>query len=236
MDTNGNPEVLPKSTNGRIGAILKSSWWKLINSALFVALITIGISTCQKAKDAKVAAGNANEQIVGLKAEVTNSVQQIMALKAEIRNSIQNDIKIVNQSVTRVEKEIANVKEAVHSIYEMVERETFQKEDENVRIKLVKLSDNLNAVLIRLSRIPEVNSIRITNQEGINVPLTTMRPARNIVGIQIRKIPELFANEKWFYEVSYIPDFSADKPLYSLDDITVVKLNEGRFRLVYKED
>jgi hypothetical protein len=225
MDTNDDPEVLPQSTNSRINAILISPWWKIINSALVLALITIGISTCQKARDAKVASGNVKEQIVGLKAEFTNSIQQITDLKAEFRNSIQSDIKIVNQSVTRVEKEIANVKEAVHNIYEMVERETFHKEDENVRIKLVNLS-----------RIPEVNSIRITNQQGINVPFSTMRPVRNIVGIQIRKIPELFANEKWFYEVSYIPDFSADEPLYSLDGMTVVKVSEGKFRLLYKEE
>jgi uncharacterized protein YfkK (UPF0435 family) len=236
MDANDNVEVLPQSTKSRINAMLVSPCWKIVNSGLVVALITIGISTCHKAEDAKVAADDANEQIVDLKAEVTNSIQQIMDLRAEVKNSIQNDIKIVNQSVTRVEKEIANVKEAVHDIYEMVERETFHKEDENVRIKLVKLSDKLNGVLIRLSRIPEVNSIRITNQQGISVPSTTMRPARNVVGIQISQIAKLFANEESFYEVSYIPDFSANRPLYSLDDITIVNIDEGRFRLVYKEE
>ena len=223
MDTKDNQEVLPQSTADRLKEILSSPWWKFLNSALVVAVIAIGISTCQKAKDAEASADDANEQIIGL--------------KAEVRNSIQNDIKIVNQSVTRVEKEIANIKEAVHNIFEMVERETFFEEDENVRIKLVKLSDDFHAALMRLSKIPEVNSIRITNRRGINVPLTTMRPQRNIVGVQLGgEITKLFSTEKWFYEVSYIPDFSEDKPLYSLDDITVVKIDKNEFRLVFKEE
>lgn len=234
MDTNDEQEALPKSFNGRINAILTSPWWKFINSALVLTIIGIGISTCQKAKDAKFAADSVNKQIVDLKTEVSNSIQQIVDLKTEVRNSIKNDIKIVNQSVTRVEKEIANIKEAVHNIYEMVENETFKTEDENVRIKLLKFSDNFYTILIRLYRIPEVNSIRIINQQGLIIPLSAMLLTRNIVGIRTNKITKLFDTERSYFQVSYIPDFSADEPLLSLNDITVEKIDEKRFNVLMR--
>lgn len=199
----------------KIGKILKSPYWQLMNSAVIIVLLSTVISTCQKTKELDIAINNSNSVAV----------------------SNQNEVKVINQSVTKVQKEIANITEAIHQHYSEVITEVFHQQDKDVKIKLISIPDHErdSALFLMLNRIPEPNSIRITTDRGTSVPLTTLRTSRNVIMVQISGLSKLLPSPSNYFEVSYTPNFFAKGSLFSLEDIEMSKVAYGRFGFKLRE-
>ncbi len=199
-----------------ISKMLKSPWWQLINSAIIIFLLTTILKTCQKTKDLEVAINNSN----------TLSVEN------------KNEVKIINQSVTKVEKEIANINETIHQFISAIINEVFRKDDENIKIKLIPFTELENksaSLFFMLNKIPQPKSIKIITNKGVVVPYTTLRTNKNIIMVNISGLSTLFPDNKDYYEVSYIPDFFEKKPLLSLEDIEIEKVDKGIYEFKLKE-
>ncbi len=199
-----------------ISKMLKSPWWQLINSAIIIFLLTTILKTCQKTKDLEVAINNSN----------TLSVEN------------KNEVKIINQSVTKVEKEIANINETIHQFISAIINEVFRKDDENIKIKLIPIPELENksaSLFFMLNKIPQPKSIKIITNKGVVVPYTTLRTNKNIIMVNISGLSTLFPDNKDYYEVSYIPDFFEKKPLLSLEDIEIEKVDKGIYEFKLKE-
>jgi hypothetical protein len=195
---------------------LRSPWWQVLNSGLIILFLTTLISTCQKTKELEIAVRNSNT----------------------LRVSNQNQVKIINQSITKVEKEIANIREAIHEYYNEIVTEVFRQQDRGNKMKLIPIpgQEGQSALFFMLNKIPEPNSIRIITHRGTSVPLTTLRISRNIVMVQISGLSELFPGSSDYVEVSYTPNFFAIRPLFTLEDIEMIKVTEGRFDFKLKEN
>jgi len=194
---------------------LKSPWWKFANSALIVLCLTTLVSMYQTTKNLEIAVDTSNS--VGI--------------------SNKNEVKIINQSITKVETEIANIREAIHQHYNEVVTEVFRQEDKDDKIKIVPIPDQQgqSALFFMLGKIPEEKSIRIITQTGTSVPFTTLTRSRNIVMVQVNGLSELLPKASDYIEVSYTPNFFASGPLFSLQGMEITKRGEGKFDFKLKE-
>ena len=213
---------------------LKSPIWKIVNSALFVFILTTCISTCRKTDQLKLSIESSNTQISDLKVAINNSISQTSQLA--IANK--NQVNIVNQSITKVEKEIANIKEVIHQLYGSFKKEVMSPQDENVKIKLIPIPTQAgdSALFFKLERTPKPNSIKIVNRNGTVVPFTTLKTSRNVLMVQISGLTKLFPNKDHYYEISYMPDFIDSRPLYTLEDIEMIKMSDKRYEFQLKEN
>ena len=200
----------------KLKTCLESPLWKLVNSAFIIFLLTTSMSTCHKTKEMAIDINNSN------KLAITNK----------------NEVKVVIQSITKVEKEIANIKEAIHQHYSAIITEVFHKQDENVKIQLIPIPNHEGAAALffKLNHIPEQNSIKIVTSKGVVVPLTTLHITRNIIMVQISGLTKLFSDSSDYYEVVYTPNFFENAPLFTLEEISMNKVSEGRFGFKLKEN
>jgi len=226
----GKPCTVSK---GKIASFIESPWWKLINSALFVGVITVSLSTCHNIGQLSVDVENSNQQLVTLETKVLNAVSQVN----ESTISNENKVEIVNQTITKVEKEIGDIKQALHQHYGLVEKETFRKTDEDIRIKLIPIPTDPGVALLffKLAQIPEANSVTITTDRGANIPFSVQQVDRNIVRVLRSGSPKLFRKPNAFYEVSYIPDFFNTMALLSLEGMVMNQGTDDRYEFRFKE-
>lgn len=198
----------------KLEKLSESMWWKFVNSAFIIFLLTTSISTCHKTNKIATDINNSN--------------------KLAVENK--NEVKVVNQSITKVEKEIANIKEAIHQHYNSIITEVFHKKDENIKVKLIPIPDQESdaALFFKLNQIPEPNSIKIVTKRGVIIPLTTLRTKRNIIMVQINGMTKLFSDAEDYFEILYIPNFFDKTKLFTLDEIRMNKVSEGKFNFKLK--
>jgi len=144
-------------------------------------------------------------QVLGLK----QKIQPIIEMKPQIVNVINN--------ITKVEKEIANIREAIHQEYAAFKIEQFGKKDLEKTIAIypnpIKIEQSV--IFFELQSIPEENSIQITDELGMSAPMITFTVLSNIICLRRYGKPDSFLkDENKYYVVKYITDAISNKKMY----------------------
>lgn len=165
-------------------------------------------------------------QVQGLE----QKIQPVIEMKPQIIN--------VNNNITRVEKEIANLQEMLKQEDALKEVETFTKKDLNVRFKKIYLPEKIKGetegvLLFELKKIPFKNSVNITSQnlEFISqgaIPSSAITINRNIVGIYCRNILQLvLTGDTDVLDITYLPDNKTEEPLWQVQGASCASANSG---------
>ena len=179
--------------------------WKFINSALVIFVLTQVVQNSRRNMDLVT---NTQE----LKVDVENALKLTNQLSIENKN----EVKIINQNVTKVEKEIANLRETIEQFYDDSKGEVFVQKDKGIKVKVFELEE-ISVVYFELQHIPIENSIEITTEYMALSP-ATYKSFHNIVSMRTRgKASSILESERSFFYIRYHRNFSNEKPLLSLE-------------------
>ncbi len=170
---------------------------------------------------------NTNREMDGLKINMT----QALSLNQNISNTV--------NLVTKVEKEIANIKEAIHQQYASFNTELFWRIDLGKRIAIYKNPKNPeknSVIFIELPKIPEKNSIQIADNTGSYAPPSSYEVTSNIIAIgKGGMTPDAFLkNNNEYYAVKYIPDTISSDKMLTIKDLQLTLNEDGNLRYSYK--
>lgn len=151
-------------------------------------------------------------------------IQQSLTLKQQISTTVNN--------IMKVEKEIANIKEAIHQHYSAFKTELFKKEDLGKKMMVFPNPANPNnssLIYFELEDIPENNSVIVSCQTGV-APSSVYDVNANIITLKhdVRE-KNFMKDNNAFYEIKYVPTFTVNKNLYSVKDMKFQPLEEGEF-------
>jgi len=150
---------------------------------------------------------------------VNDKLQPVLELKPVINNVINN--------ITKVEKEVANLKEVVKQQYGLWESETFGRRHLETKVRKVNRpatapETNASFVFIELNKVPLANSLLVSNERGVSSP-GTIRSERNIVLIKyLGMFDGVLDYDTDFINVRYIPDWENHEQPYSLKGATLL--------------
>lgn len=157
---------------------------------------------------------NFTEQIDGIKsdlAKVKLNITQAIDLKQEVSQTV--------NVITKVEKEIANIKETIQQIYNQTTRELFLEKDLDSTVKVFDQNGKKRIVYFQLNNIPIHNSVEITHQNGAFSP-ATFSIFHNIVALRtLKKLDRIFKNDIDFYYIKYYRDHLSEESLLTLKDM-----------------
>lgn len=160
--------------------------------------------------------------------DLTLKVQQSMQLNQTINTTVQN--------VTKIEKEIANIKETIHEHYAHYRKEFFNKEKLSkgvVAFPNPVNPDRASIVFFELDNVPESNSIILSNQYG-TAPSSTVKVFANIVTLyQEKKSVDVLQGEGEFYDIRYMPDFSYKGELYTVQNTNFKSLENKNWEALH---
>jgi hypothetical protein len=138
---------------------------------------------------------------------LAKKIQPVIEMKPQIVNVINN--------ITKVEKEIANIREAIHQQYAAFKTEIFRKADLGNRITIYTFpgKPETSMVLFELEAIPVENSIQIGDNYGFSMAASTFFVKLNIIFLNVgeMKPADFLKNDKEVYNVKYIPDTTSNE-------------------------
>jgi hypothetical protein len=169
--------------------------------------------------------------VIGVIVSIGMLFAQVWSLGKRIQPVIEMKPQIVNviNNITKVEKEIANIKEVIHQQYAAFKTEDFRKADLGKRIAIYPnpLSPEDSVIFFELQYIPVENSIQIVNSYGVSAPAITYELMSNIILLRVRDIkPDNFMkDDKEVYAIKYIPDTMSNKRMDTIKELKIDKVN-----------
>jgi uncharacterized protein (UPF0335 family) len=135
-------------------------------------------------------------------------MNQVLALKQDISQTV--------NLITKVEKEIADIKETIKQFYSYFKGELFSKEDIDKRVKIFH-SGKFTVIYFQLETIPIKESVILTHQNGTSSP-ATYSISHNTISYRTKgKIDNILKDEDDFYYIKYFQDFNSKEELVTLE-------------------
>lgn len=210
-------------------AIRKTHWksgaWLLCCSLLVFAggAVTIG-SLSPSVSDSF----NFTQQLAGVTNQLAMlqfQVSQTIGMKQEVSQTV--------NVITKVEREIANIKESIKQFYDHARGTIFRKKDKGERVRVFR-TNNTTVVYFELDDIPLPQSVIITHKRGTFSP-ATHSIFHNIVQFHIEdKTDTILKNDKDFYYIRYFKDAFSTNTLMTLEDMKYIGTSNYVDRAVYK--
>lgn len=172
--------------------------------------------------------------VLGLLVFIVNLYFQIKTLEKNMDTVIKIEPKITTiiNNITKVEKEIANIHEAMHQYFANRQTEVFRKEDVGKKVKVFPhpiLKESGYVVFIELKNIPEPNSVEISTESGVRGSTTTL-PFRNILGHKVRgDVEDFLTGDGTFFSVRYYPNLEANLSLCTVDGMEYTGTESNTF-------
>lgn len=181
-----------------------------LNSAFVVAILpALIIHSCNQTKKTQ--------------RDVADCLFQVQQINTTVKLSVANktDVTVVNQMITNVQKEIANLQETIGAFYASRKTVTFSKEDVGTRIKYLKNEgDPCGIFIFALDEIPLVNSVSVYDRASGKSP-DQVRQLDNLLLFNATFLPggpdELFRKTDKIV-VEYTPDLRRSGQLLNLSD------------------
>ncbi len=149
------------------------------------------------------------------KKQVSILTNQLAELKIEIRQttSMKQEVSQTVNLITKVEKDIGDIREAINSFYRLASGEVFKAKDKGHRVQTFT-ANGFTFVYFELEHIPLPESVLITHRRGAYSPLTYSN-ARNIVELRLVGDEALsLKDDEDFCFIRYHQDsFTKDIPL-----------------------
>jgi len=154
--------------------------------------------------------------------DLNHKIQPIVELKPQIVNVINN--------ITKVEKEIANIKEAIHQQYASFKTEVFKGTELGKTVTAYpdpSNPDNAILVFFELNDIPEGNSVQITDDRARSYARTSYIITSNVIALKLLgiKIDNILKGDA-YYEIKYIPDRISNKEMLTIKNLEIKKISD----------
>jgi len=218
--------------------ICKNKQWKY-GSWIFIASLSvffsgslhidkiIGISGELKFLNNEVKAiGTKVERTISLNQELKSKTEQVLALNQKLSQNI-----IV---VNKIEKEIVNIKEAIHQQYASFKVELFKEEDLDKKVRVFPnpvSPNNKSIIFFELGNISEKNSVTIADRFGV-APSTSYDANANLIILRRDIVKDKLFKEKGdYYEIKYIPISSSDERLKKVKDMEFQLLEDSKYNV-----
>ena len=172
--------------------------------------------------------GQAQEKVTAISAQLAElkvDVRQAVSLKQEVSQTV--------NVITKVEREIADMKEAIGEFYNLSSGEAFRAKDKGGRVQTFT-TNGLTFVYFELQKIPLQQSISITHRQGAYSPLTYSMH-RNIVDLRLvgNEAKSLRTDEDFCFIRYHHDPFAEASPVTTKDMVFVGELRNwglARFR------
>jgi len=183
--------------------------------------------------------GQINPQIT----DSFNFIQRMNALEKELDNvqinlkqaiSMKQEVQQTVNIITRVEKEIANMKEATKELYGMYSGELFQKKELGDKAQIFDYGTG-RAVVLELSNIPIGKSVLITHRRGIVSPAACYIVNNTVLIRMEDALENIFNNDKEYFFVTYCKDLSSKSELLTVKDMKYEGTQENPNKAFYKK-
>jgi len=176
---------------------------------------------------------------------ITTNQEEINAQKEEIKDlklqleqtvNLEQTITTTVNNVTKVEKEIVDIKEVIHQLYSGFITEKFKKEDLNKKVKVFEnpLYPGGKSVVIffELESIAEENSVRVSANRGM-APFGSYRVRQNTIALreEIKK-EDVLKQEADRYLIRYIPSEEKGE-IYTVEGMEFEELEDGRYDIKF---
>ena len=156
-------------------------------------------------------------------------VSEIIEVKPQINNVIEN--------ITKVEKEIANINEAIHQQYSAFEMELFTEKDLSKTVFVCPNPYNPkrdSLIFLVLKKPPEFNSLLIANSTGTYTPPGSYQIDSNIIQIWRQGVvsDDVFKASS-VYAVKYVPDVISHQKILSIKGVEA-SVDKGQLKIILK--
>lgn len=147
--------------------------------------------------------------------EISAITNQLATLNVQVLNTVamKQEVSQTVTLVTKVEKEIADIREAIKQFYAHSRGDLFCQKDNGGRVKIFN-TNNVTVVYFQLKEIPVPESIVLTHKHGTSSPVT-YSTFRNIVQYRCDSKPgEILNSDSEFYFIRYFKDdFTTETPI-----------------------
>ena len=177
-----------------------------------------------------------------MKKEVDDVKSDLKALKVDINQAIalKQEVSQTVNVITKVQKEIANIKEATQQIYSQTKGEMFYENNLGDTVKIFEQGKKMRVIYFQLKNSPISNSVEVTNQNGTASPATFV-VFHNIICLRTNeKMDKILKEDVDFYHIKYYQDYLSEESFYTLKDMvykgTPDNPNIATFNKLIKEE
>lgn len=147
---------------------------------------------------------------------LSQKIEPVIKMEPQINNTINN--------ITKIEKEIANINEAIIQQYGSFETELFKKSDLGKRVFAYPNPENAekdSLLSFQLSKIPIYHSLQISNEIGFVAPSGSYYQNNNLVTVRRQGVraENLLNKEGNVYIIKYIPNVTSNEEVIHIKGI-----------------
>jgi hypothetical protein len=195
--------------------LLKRNGWKLTAKITWVVCLSLAIFIGGNINIGEISA-SINNSFNKMREEINKTKQEINDINVKIAQaiSLKQEVSQTVNLITKVEKEMVNLKETIHAQGALYKIENFTKKDIGNKVIILPNPQSPNdssIILIELANNPEKNSIQIYKQTGNAVPPSAIDVVENIISIKASKETayKLLGEERDMVTVKYLPNFTS---------------------------
>jgi hypothetical protein len=173
--------------------------------------------------------------------ELETVKKNVQSLKTDVKQTLdlKQTISTTVNNIVKVEKEIANIKEAIHQQYAAFKKEEFKQNDIGKRIAVYPNpveSGKFSIIFFELESIPEENSVEIMDNTGMHAPSNTYDVNSNIISFNQAGVTmdNFLKGSNAFYIIKYIPDAISSKKMLTIGDLKIIPVGKENWRYEFK--